>query len=282
MSVWANHMDEPWRPAGFRRGRIAVVVALWLGAASVAFAADPRDPLFRARVLYNQRQFEAAIAAADEGQRVPDYADSADLIAARAYLERYRESAAPGDLASARERLRRINAERLGSFERIELIIGLGEALFFDESAGAAADVFESVLTRRDQLDPESRERVLDWWASAVDRQARPRPDIDRQAMYRTILTRMRDELGADPTNAVASYWLAAAARGEGDLQAAWDAAEAGWVRASLARDRGAALRGDLDRLVQSAIVPERSRVLAQPPEVLRAQWEQFKEKWEK
>ena len=53
-------------------------------------------------------------------------------------------------------------------------------------------------------------------------------------------------------------------------------------MRASLARDRGAALRGDLDRLVQNAIIPERSRALAQPPDVLRTEWEEFKGKWEK
>ncbi|MEK7752368.1 MAG: hypothetical protein AAB654_10665 [Acidobacteriota bacterium] len=45
---------------------------------------------------------------------MPALADSADLIAARAYLERFRESAAPDDLTAARNRLRRINPGRLG------------------------------------------------------------------------------------------------------------------------------------------------------------------------
>src|SRR5262245_49336752 len=85
-----------------------LLVLVLLAAAASGFAAEPRDPLFRARVLYNQRQFEAAIAAADEGRRTPDLADSADLIAARAYLERYRESGSADDLTHARERLRRI------------------------------------------------------------------------------------------------------------------------------------------------------------------------------
>ena len=66
----------------------------------------------------------------------------------------------------------------------------------------------------------------------------------------------------------------------QGDLQAAWDAAEAGWVRASLATDRGAALRADLDRLMLVAIVPERARALAQPADTLRLDWERFKERW--
>jgi len=62
-----------------------------LASASIGSAADPKDPLAHARTLYNQRQFDAAIAAADvEGRRTPDRADSADLIVARAYLERGR------------------------------------------------------------------------------------------------------------------------------------------------------------------------------------------------
>ena len=78
-----------------------------------------------------------------------------------------------------------------------------------------------------------------------------------------------------------AAYWLTAAARAQGDHQSAWDSAQAGWVRSALAGgDRGAALRADLDRLVVRGIVPDRARATAQPPEVLRAQWEQFKERW--
>ena len=84
------------------------------------------------------------------------------------------------------------------------------------------------------------------------------------------------------PGSATASYWLAAAARGRGDLLAAWDAAEAGWLRASLASDHGVALREDLDRLMLRAIVPERARMLSQPAESLRLEWERFKEQWKK
>src|ERR1700682_926411 len=96
-------------------------------------AAEPKDPLARARVLYNDRQFDAAVAAAEEGRRAPERADSADLIAARAYLERFRASAVPDDLTRARDRLSRINPGRLNARERTELIIRLGEAPFFDD-----------------------------------------------------------------------------------------------------------------------------------------------------
>ena len=77
-----------------------------------------------------------------------------------------------------------------------------------------------------------------------------------------------------------AAYWLAAAARAQGDVQAAWDAALAAWVRAPLTLDRGVNLRADIDRLVLRAIVPDRAKVTAQPPETLRQQWEVFKERW--
>ena len=51
----------------------------------------------------------------------------------------------------------------------------------------------------------------------------------------------MSAELATDGGSAPASYWLAVAARGTGDLERAWQAAIAGWVRASLApRWRGA------------------------------------------
>jgi hypothetical protein len=240
------------------------------------------DPLAKARQFYNQRQFEAAIEAAEQAGATPAYADAADLIVARAYLERFRGSAASDDLMNARDRLRRLNPERFGSRERTEYIVGLGETLYLDSAFGAAATVFDSILRSGDLLAGPAREHVVDWWASALDHDTRPRPEIDRQIVYQKMRARLEDELALHPGSGAAAYWLAAAARAQGDLQAAWDAAEAGWVRAPLAADRGAQLRGDLDRLVTSAIVPERARVLAQPPENIRGEWERFKARWNK
>src|SRR5262249_44044617 len=141
-------------------------------------AAQPREPLARARFLYNERHFALAVLAADEAAKTPERQDSAHLIAARALLERYRETEAEDDLTGARERLRRINPAKLGVRERTELIVGFGETLFFEGTSGAAADVFESVLARAD-IGAQARERVLDWWATAVEREARPRPEIE-------------------------------------------------------------------------------------------------------
>ena len=268
-----------------------VTVAALLSAASTTVAAQTagspttaaiKDPIARARVLYNERHFDAAIAASDQARATPARADGADLIAARAYLERFRASGVSDDLASARDRLRRLDPQRLGGRERIEFLVGVGQTLFFDEEFGAAADVFTSVLARDGSLPAEARERVLDWWASALDRDARPRSDLERQGVYQRIRDRMGEELAGHPGSAAAAYWLSAAARGQGDLQAAWDAAQAGWVRAGLASDHGVSLRADLDRLVMRGIVPDRARALAQPPEALRQDWERFKERWTK
>jgi len=260
--------------------RLPVVLIVGLLAAAPALAAD--DPLARARQLYNQGQFLPAINEAERARLLTGRADSADLIIARAYLERFRESGASDDLTNARERLRRLDPTRLGPAERDEFLIGVGETLYFDNAFGAAASLFASIVDRPDPLAPDARERTLDWWATSIDRDARARPETDRETMFARLHDRMRDEMAARPTSSVAAYWLAASARSQGELQEAWDAVQAGWVRSVLAADHGEALRTDLDDLMQRAIIPERARALGQPVEALRLEWERFKEKWKR
>src|SRR2546428_6210298 len=156
--------------------RSVALMALVLTTSAPVRAAD--DRLARGRLLYNQRAYEAAVTAAEEARANPARADAADLVAARAYLERFRASAASDDLTNARDRLRRLDPQRFAPRERTEYIVGLGEALFFDESFGAAAAVFDSVLLSGELMSTDARERVLDWWATAVDHEAKPRPDI--------------------------------------------------------------------------------------------------------
>jgi hypothetical protein len=273
-------------------GRLLYTALGVVMAATSLRAADPPDPLAEARALYNQGDFDGAVVAAerarlvparpDQGRPVLGRMDSADLIAARAYLERFRASAAADDLANARWRLSRLDPLRFTPRERVEFIVGLGEDLYFEESYGAAADVFASALDSADSQEGDARERVLEWWASALDQIARPRPDIERQGIYERVRERMQSELASHAGSATAAYWLAAAARGKGDVQAAWDAVEAGWVRASLTRDGGATLRTDLDHLMLMGIVPERAKALDQPTDNVRAEWERFKERWKK
>ncbi len=241
-------------------------------------AAD--DPLARARALYNAREFEAAVNAAEQARLLPSRANAADLVAARAYLERYRDSRTSDDLTNARERFRRLNPKGFTPRERTEYIVGLGETLYFDGAYGAAATVFDTVLQSGDTLTADARERVLDWWATAIDRDAKPRPEHERLTAYQRIRTRMEEELARTGESGAAAYWLAAAARGQGDIQGAWDAAQAAWVRAPLSTDRAEALRADLDQLVVRGILPDRARHSMQPIDALRLQWEQFKERW--
>ena len=94
----------------------------------------------------------------------------------------------------------------------------------------------------------------------------------------------MEDELRLEPGSVIANYWLVVAARGAGDLDRAWDAALAGWVRAALGSDT-AGLRADLDRVVIDALIPERARM--RPPREqadavasMRAEWERVKTEW--
>jgi len=264
-------------------GRILRATTVVLAAAiatATSAAAQKSDSLALARLLYNQHKFQEAIGIAEQVRLTPSLADRADLIASRAYVERYRESSASDDLTNARERLRRINPQLLDARERSEYIVGLGEALYFDEAYGAAANLFVSVLDGVERVAPDARERVLDWWATATDRDGRPRPDTERQVSYDHIRDRIREELLTHPASAVASYWLAASARGRGDLQGAWDAAQAGWLRAAFAPDHGLSLRADLDQLMLRAIIPERARALSQPVDALKLEWENFKEKW--
>jgi hypothetical protein len=126
---------------------------------------------------------------------------------------------------------------------------------------------------------------VLDWWATALDRQAQSRKPEDRPPIYAEILERMRIELEHDQGSSPAHYWTAAAARGSGDLERAWQAAAVGWVLAPLAQDRGMALRADLDRLVIQAIIPERAAKLSirdtkQAQAGMMNEWESFKANW--
>lgn len=251
-------------------------------------AAVPVDRLLEARTLYNDGHYEAAIDAARLAQ--PQHGAPATLILGRAGLERYRTTADPADLARAREALRNVDVTVLSERDRLDLVIGLGEALFFDEHYLAAADLFESMLDEVAELGALPRDQVLDWWATAIDRHVRALPPGDRGAAFDRLIARMEQELRRDPTSGAAAYWIAAAAFARGHVSRAWDAAVAGWVRALLTADRGAALRPDLDRLVRDAIIPERLRRLPtsgtaeaeQAQASMIAEWELVKERWTK
>lgn len=258
-----------------------------LGLLILGPAIQAADPLSEARRLYNAGQYEAAARAAREALAVDGLAEPARVVLGRVQLERFRQTADPADLSAARESFRSVDPAPLKYRERLELTIGQAEILYLDDRFGAAAELFETSLDRSVVLGTAAHERVLDWWATALDRHAQLRAMEDRPPIYARIVERMRAELALDAGSTPASYWLAAAARGAGDLDRAWQAAIAGWVRASLAQDRGAALRADLDRLVTQAIVPERAARL-KTADVRKAaagmqnEWTAFKAGWSK
>ena len=191
-------------------------------------------------------------------------------------------------MTAARGALSHVDASRLSPRDRLDLVVGLGEALFFDEHYQAAADLFESILDDVAALGPGPRDQLLDWWATAVDRHVRGLPAEKRAEAFDRLVARMEGEVRKDPTSAAAAYWVAAASFARGNVERAWDAAVAGWVRGILTVDRGMALRPDLDRLVRDAIIPERVRRLpavasgeAQQAEAaMLAEWTLVKEQW--
>lgn len=262
--------------------RAAVLVVL---TASTLSAAPKPDQLAAARRLYNERRYDQALEAARLAAATPATASSARLIMGRARLERYRQAPAARELDDARADFRAIDAQALDAREKIELQIGFGQLLYLEERFGPAAELLDPVVDSSAVLAPDAHQRALDWWATALDRQAQSLPAAERALEYPRIIARMEQELRRDPASAPASYWLAASARAAGDLDRAWAAASAGWIRATLGRDKGVALRADLDKLVTQGIIPDKAAKLptrdrSRATASLAAEWEAFKKIW--
>jgi hypothetical protein len=259
----------------------AIAIVLVAGG---AYAAEPQA-LAQARALYNAADYDGAIAAAAQARTQPGAAGAAALVDARAHLERYRRSSEPADLAAAREALSGIRPSVLPPRDQVDFLVGLGQSLYLGEQFGPAAALFDTALERRMLLPVRDRLMLLDWWATALDREAQASAPDRRARLYGQIATRMEEELRRDPASAPANYWCAVAERGAGDLDAAWDSAVAAWVRATLDPASSSALRSDIDLLVTNALIPERARIRpageqADATEAFRAQWELVKEQW--
>jgi hypothetical protein len=259
-----------------------VAVAIVLGGAVLSAT---RADLAKARSLYNLRQFDGAIEAALAAQKTPATADAATVVLARAHLERYRERVDPADLSAARAALGTVRVAGLDGRDNIDFLMALGEALFFEDDYGAAAQLFESGLDGAFAQGSVAGEAMLDWWGSAVERHADALGRELRAQAFGRLRDRMALHLARSPGSAAAAYWVVVGARGAGDPAAAWDAAIAGWVRARMASERSAALRADLDRLVMEGIIPDRVRTAApaaraQMESDLRGEWAVVKERW--
>jgi len=253
------------------------MAVLLLSYAGVGAAAEP-PALAKARALYNAADYDGAIDAAALARAQPAAVDAAALVTARSHLERYRLRGDAADLATAREALISVRASMLPPRDQVDHLVGLGQSLYLGSNFGPAAEIFDAALGKGALLSHRDRQMLLDWWASALDREAQGRPLDRRAAAYERIATRMEEELRQNPGSAPANYWLAAASRGAGDLDRAWDAAMAGWIRAKLAPETADKLRSDLDQLVTQALVPERAR--AKPPRDPLVDWQQLKQQW--
>lgn len=261
-----------------------LVITLALAVLPAASAAAQPAALARARTLYNSGSYDGAIDAAAVARLDPKVGDAASLVLGRAHLERFRARGSADDLTAARTSLGAVRIAALSPRDQLDLLIGLGQTLYFGDAFGAAADVFDNALGRAAVLGVRDRRKLLDWWSNALDRQAQARPADRRGSVYARIVERMEDELRDDPANVVANYWLVVGARGTGDLDRAWDAAVAGWVRAALSPD-AADLRAKLDRVMREVIIYERGRLRppqerGQAAETMMTEWRAFKEAW--
>ena len=266
-----------------RLARVILVAALCLCASAAVAAEHPS--LAKARALYNAADYDGAIGAAAAARSDPPSADAAALVMGRAHLERYRLSADPADLGVARELLGTVRAPALMPRDQLDLLIGLGQTLYLGETFGAAAELYGTALGRASMLGERDRALLLDWWATAMDRDAQRQQADHRAPIFERVIARMDEELRRDPGSAPANYWLAASARGAGHLDRAWHAAVAGWISANLTPESAQRLRTDLDRLVTDVLIPERAR--ARPAReqsdaliALRAEWESHKTQW--
>ena len=262
-----------------------LVALLTLTMAGPALAS--RADLARALSLYNDRQFDQAIEAASAARKSPETQDAGAVVLARAHLERYRRTGRsrgsqrrPGKPSARsgrpslepRVRLEYLLAPRPGAVPRRRIRRG-GHPLR------------QRRVFRRGSSTPRCGESFVDWWGSAVERQADVAAGALRVSLFNDLAEDMRTELGRSPESAAAVYWTAAALRGAGYSSAAWDAATSGWVRARLAGERAAMLRADLDKLVLQGVIPDRVRLLpplerAAAESQLRADWELIKERW--
>jgi hypothetical protein len=229
--------------------RIAVA-ALWASALALPQLASAQTDLERARAFYNAGQFDESIAAATTASSRPAMANSARLIIARARLERFRRLGEPKELDTARSELISLKPSALAPQEAIEWQIGVGTALFLEDQLGPAAEAFATLLpSARTRLTPEEFQKLLE---ESLTGNARTR-------IYENLRVDSRSELERNPFSRAATYWAVVASRGAGDLDAAWNAAVAGWIRMNGQID-GQQIQTDIDTFVTRTLIPERAQ----------------------
>lgn len=263
-----------------------LMFALPLAGQTVAMAGqEAQQGVADARRLYNEGRYDEAIAAANATWQA-SRSHAAAVVLARSRLEKFRAGGRESDLEAAHDSLQRIDPRSLSAMERAEWELGIAAELYLRDDFGPAAEILDRLL-REDTVMGTDRDRLVDWWASAVDRTAHGLSRRDRVRLYDQLTQRLDVELARHSTSTAATYWLVAATRGAGDVQRAWNLAVAGWIRAGHAN---AGLRTDLDRLVLQGVIPDLavSRARRAPTDgvaielmaQLADEWESVKARW--
>jgi len=244
-----------------------------------------QDGVEEARRLYNAGRFDEAIAEARSVSQ-ESQADAAAVILARARLERFRLAGDRSDLDSARTLLRDLGTRELSATERVDWELGVATTLYLQGDFGPAAEILDRLL-RADLVGTDDRDRLVDWWASAIDQTAHGLDLEQRTDIYRRVLDRLESERARNPESSATIYWLVAAARGAGDVERAWALGVAGWIVAGAANG---VLRTDLDRLVLQGVIPDLAAWRTDRPHndditiwtmaQLAADWESMKSGW--
>ena len=274
---------------------LTVLVRIWAALAvvlmgAVAVSAQPAatDPLARARQLYNAGQYDEAITAAREAATrasVPERSPPAARPRAAGAAPREPHDRRSGWCAFGTRGCRCVRALRSRA-PRPRRRTGRG--LYLDGQYRSAASLLEPALEQMGLLSPAAREQVVDWWGTAMDRYAQTRPPDERWSST----TRSRHGCGCispgipiprrPRTGCRRRRWRVAISSWRGTWR--WP----GWVRSTLAPDKGVSLRTDLDRLVTQAIIPERVNASPTSPMAdaaaarFASEWDEAKGRWKR
>ena len=247
---------------------------------------EAQDGVDEARGLYNEGHFDDAIAEARAVWQ-QSRADAAAVILARARLERFRLVGNRSDLEAARDLLRELDTLELSATERTDWELGVATALYLNDDFGPAAEILDRLL-QADTVAGDDRDRLVDWWASAIDQTAHGLNLKQRTHIYGRVLDRLESERARNPESSATIYWLVAAARGMGDVERALALGVAGWI---LAGGANGVLRSDLDRLVLEGVIPDLAALRTTRPRndditiwtmaQLTSDWESMKSRWD-
>jgi hypothetical protein len=242
------------------KSALRAVFAAWLVTMMGASAVEAQSDLARARTLYNAGEFDAAIVAATAAGRKPSVGPSTALIIARSQLEKFRKLGDADALVMARAGLVSLNPGDLAPQEVIEWHVGIATVLFLENQLGAAVDIFSTVMpSARDRLSEAELEKLLEWLGTSMSRLAETLTAEPRKQAYQKLRAHVRLELERNPLSRSALYWTAVSERGAGDLDSAWAAAVAAWIRTGGDPERQQ-LRSDVERFVTQTLIPERAQ----------------------